>query len=134
MTDLSQLIERVQAATEGSRELDAEIAAILRMCPIDEDWVRNWTGEWRAINGLVHLIGDYGSSGNFRPREYTTSLDAALTLLPGGIQLDLTLREGGTGYACAWTHHGNRSSNGATLTLAALSAILKARQAAGRAS
>lgn len=68
MTDLAALIERLERATEGSRELDLEI------------------GE---------LVGQADHSGPawHRPfkdwaKPYTTSLDAALTLVPEDCALD----------------------------------------------
>lgn len=82
-SSLSDLIARLEKAQGPDRELDAEIAASIRDCPsFSEDWVKNWAGEWRAINGLVHLLGDFGSSGNFKPRPYTSSIDAAMTMIP----------------------------------------------------
>lgn len=61
--DAMTLIERLEAATAGSRELDAEIA---------------------------HAIGAFkpkpvtARDENFWTQHYTTSLDAALTLVPDG--------------------------------------------------
>ncbi|MGB6080286.1 MAG: hypothetical protein WBF99_12580 [Xanthobacteraceae bacterium] len=115
MVDLSDLIARVEAASGGDRELDHAIHYHLVVVKSDRFTERSWTTQAKAENWNT-------------PR-YSSSIDAALTLLPEGIELDLKLRKDGTGYACAWTHHGNRSSTGAALTLATLSAILKARQA-----
>lgn len=142
MSGLSSLIERVEAATGGDRELD--LAIHLAFFPDGE--IAGWMKYPRGISGREGYSWDIrGSSlifekwiadgrctynGGYPLPCYSTSLDAALTLLPGDVELDLKLRKDGTGYACAWTYHGNRSSNGQTLTLAALAAILRARQAA----
>src|SRR5690242_6190570 len=54
---LRALIGALESATEGSRELDIKIHDLL--------WLNDVTGTWHE------------------PRDYTRSLDAALTLLPG---------------------------------------------------
>lgn len=79
MTALSDLIARLEAAKEGSRELDAD----LHPTPAwhDED-----CDEWRA------QYGDTG--GTIEVPHYTTSLDAALTLVPAGWNYQL-LKTGG---------------------------------------
>jgi hypothetical protein len=89
-TNVGALIARLEAATGPDRELDAEIAASLRIYTGTATWVDGWKGEWRAINGLVHLLGDYGSHGNFRPSAFTASIDAALTLVPEGAEKELS--------------------------------------------
>ncbi len=83
---MSDLIERLAKATGPDRELDAEIAADLRIYngPGTQQWITDWKGQLRAINGLVHLIGDQGSCGNFKPPAYTASVDTAMTLVPEG--------------------------------------------------
>jgi hypothetical protein len=87
------LIERLEKATGPDRELDAEIAAKLKLCSVaNNPWIQKWAGEWKAINGLVHLIGDHGSHGNFRPAAFTSSLDAALTLVPDGLEWQVSTR------------------------------------------
>ncbi|BEV44379.1 hypothetical protein [Afipia carboxidovorans] len=129
MTDLSEIISRVEKASGPDRELDEAIALTLNI------YVRERRGKDRQY--WFYKVGgnDYERRSTHRYAGsnglpfYTASLDAVLTLLPEDIELDLKLRKDGTGYACAWTYHGNRSSNGATLVLAALSAILRARQA-----
>lgn len=92
MTDLSALISRLEQATEGSRELDARIWAELdgrdvrindnnivlaksRIAPRDE-CVIGWVDPGKRSNNFqIHT--------SLRDRaRYTTSLDAALSLLP----------------------------------------------------
>lgn len=88
---MSDLLARVEGLSRPDRDIDAEIAAALRLYTGEHDFVRRWDGPWKAINGLVHLMGDHGSGGNFRPPAYTSSVDAALTLFEGSIPRGLTL-------------------------------------------
>lgn len=77
------LIERLQKAGEGSRELDAEIAlAVGYHCQPDgygegDAWT---TPEGRSLPS----IGRMGA----RPPAFTTSIDAALSLVPEGWRVD----------------------------------------------
>lgn len=82
------LIARLEAATEGSRELDAEVHTA-----VNDGWIRHP----KCPSGIV--ISDAGSEAANRARaetpyifsnrrpapHYTTSLDAALTLVPEGM-------------------------------------------------
>ena len=83
---LLALAERVEALTEPDREVDAEIACALRIGPNLPDWALRWDGDWTpTIAGhavLRHLDDSPGPS--FKSREYTASLDAAMTLVPEG--------------------------------------------------
>lgn len=89
---IDEIIKRLEAATEGSRELDAEIVVALDIRP---DWCGKsggelWIDQDSMAEPVVRLnvldrrsrgdppIGDY--------LRYTTSLDAALTLVPSGFQ------------------------------------------------
>ena len=66
---MDDLLKRLEEATEGSRELDAEIGETLGIEPA-------WYGPY-----------GYYDAAKDAPREhehYTTSLDAALTLVPEG--------------------------------------------------
>jgi hypothetical protein len=79
---LLSLASRVEEAEGADRFLDAQIAAVLRLEKVPH-WARLWTGEWRPTEqGSVVLMEDSGLPGpHFMAREYTASLDAALTLL-----------------------------------------------------
>ena len=69
--DLLRLIERLGQATEGSRELDAEI------------WLHSgdrYAGIYKDSR-IINADRDYRLS---RAPTYTTSIDAALTLVPEG--------------------------------------------------
>lgn len=85
MSDLLELAARCEAATGPDRFLDAQIASVIRLEKVP-DWARNWTGKWKATEvGSVVLMEDSGNPGpHFMAREYTTSLDAAMTLVPRG--------------------------------------------------
>lgn len=63
MTDLQALIAKLEQATEPSRELDAEIQEAC--APSDDPRLAAF------------------ESGDDYPRHYTSSLDAALSLVPG---------------------------------------------------
>ena len=91
MSDLSKLFAELEAATEGSRELDYAIA--------------NKIG-WR-FNG-EHEFKEYGVFWRDATTDewkqlpwWTTSLDAALTLVPEGYRcsLDIPGKEGGRNHA-----------------------------------
>lgn len=62
------LIEKLEAATEGSRELDAEIA-------LTQGWTKN----------KIWWITPHGEQVNYDPPCWSTSLDAALLLIPEGM-------------------------------------------------
>lgn len=61
---MDDLLDKLRAATEGSRELDSQIYLYLGLTTRPE--------QWKIHVGLPH---------------YTTSLDAALTLVPEGLQV-----------------------------------------------
>jgi len=75
MTDLTALIERLKAATEGSRELDYDIARSV-----------GWTERVDAVDGKKWWANPDGIWGFVRP--LTTSLDAALTLITPETDID----------------------------------------------
>ena len=128
------LIERLEAATEGSRELDAEI--------------------WETLGGKIEIrYASKGPEGHVEQKRwidkdgtwwqtslgtqthFSTSLDAALTLAPEG-----WIWEVSNGYAAiapvGWADHhgevandvGGSEANGNTAALALCIAALKARQ------
>jgi hypothetical protein len=115
MPDLSALIEKLSAATEGSRELDDAIqeVAIPLGC------------------GMLVFNGR-------QPPLYTTSLDAALSLVPEGWRIeDFSQYRNGDFYVCLWPREKDDWDDGlpqtvgddaATPALALCVASLKARQ------
>lgn len=79
MTKYDDIIARLERATEGSRELDALIAIAIGARP-----------DWLALDTtpLVHVGNGYVRAGKYGPgfnvQLYSTSLDAAFTLVPEG--------------------------------------------------
>jgi hypothetical protein len=107
MSDLSSLIARVEAAAGPDREIDAEIDL--------------------AIFPDRRIVGDHviDRMGFGKPvPHYTSSIDAALTLLPEGAGYNLQ-GAGDAHYAISAGHYSKKCP---TPALALLSAILKARE------
>lgn len=89
MTNLSDLISALEAATVGNRELDAEIEAVIKgwfASHLCHDSTRKGYEK-----GTVHRFDD-GShllvSDSYHAPRYTTSFDAALTLAPAGCAIE----------------------------------------------
>lgn len=105
---MKELIERIEGAEEGSRELDYAIAQSV--------------GLIQSKDGAVHF-------GQWWPY-YTASLDAAMTLVPEGCKWQVSTEEPGP-----WAWVGEPGSDipaimAATPALALAAAALKARTAA----
>src|SRR6185312_16180792 len=142
MTPYTDLLARLEAATEGSRELDAEIAYAIDFKP-DDDPDFTWRGVVERAGGVVKAaerLHHYSSMwGRWIPR-YSTSLDAALTLLPApqknGLRCRFWLERKPTseGTTELWfaecRHHAVKGEmvSAPTAALAACKAILRARQ------
>lgn len=109
---IDDLITQMEAATEGSRELDCRIAYALgwRFNGCSEDGVEGRIGDddWPDldnIGGHWHKPGDRWAESHEDPGlprwddppEWTTSLDAAMTLVPEGWRV----------YAIQQHHHGD---------------------------
>lgn len=77
MTDYSDLIERLEKATGPDRQLDAEI--MRAVCSELSDTMVTDTG-WC-------VGGDHAAPS--KAKDYTGSIDAALTLVPEGYWLDI---------------------------------------------
>lgn len=75
---LDDLISRLEAATEGSRELDAEIFRWIGLTERQERHCRDWC-RMDGRTGLTreHYIGAWAPA-------FTESVDDAMTLLPEG--------------------------------------------------
>ena len=82
----NELIAALEAADGPSRELDAQIAAATRYFPKDVGSV--WRGGFRANSpelGRVECQTTLGTGGpHYKANAYTSSIDAAMTLVPGG--------------------------------------------------
>jgi len=129
MSDLSSLIERIEAATGGDRELDAEIWLTCTPGATRDKWsyVHKATGrectvdETRDATDRLIIVPSY-----------TTSIDAALTLLPEGLEFEFTNLYGGAAVGMGLNTESPcyaRREDG-SIPLALLAAILRARQAA----
>lgn len=128
MGDLTSLIERVEAATEGSRELDKVIWLACTSGATRDKWsyIHKATGrectvdETRDATGRLIIVP-----------EYTTSIDAALTLMPEGQDWSLFSDNGTAMAGCMPASEDGcdmTDTPGATPALALLAAILRARQ------
>ena len=103
---MSDLIAKLEAASEGSRELDTLVCEVKGACP---DGVRFCPGLCPS---------------------YTTSLDAALTLVPEGYRYRFWAHHTGVSGASVFPHGGgtlSRAHDAPTPALALCIAALKAR-------
>ena len=121
---MTDLIARLEAATEGSLELDAEIW--MTLYPNWRNFPRTEDGGW---------ITDMGKSA--RAYGYTTSLDAAMTLVPEGAFVELHISPKGTSCDAEVSLNDGKfliaddtvkTSTAATAPLALCIAALKARE------
>ncbi len=127
MTSLTSLIERIEAATGGDRELDAEIWLACTPGATRDKWsyIHKATGrectvdETRDVTDRLIIVPSF-----------TASLDAVLTLLPEGLEFEFTNLYGvaavGMGLNTESPCYARREDG--NLTLALLAAILRARQ------
>lgn len=116
MTDLTSLIERVAAATEGGRELDHAIHYQVVVVKSDRFTEQSWTQK--------------ATAENWNTPRYSTSIDAVLTLLPEGLEFEFTNLYGVAAVSMGINTESPcyaRREDG-NITLALLSAILRARQ------
>lgn len=86
MTDLQLLIERLEKATAPRRELDWAIAEALGEIPEHEIITEGARYGWHRQPNQFSLIRYYDSEGrrseSWGPKPRTSSIDAALTLVP----------------------------------------------------
>lgn len=99
MTALSDLIARLEAAKEGSRELDALI-----FTEVFEAELRPWSPTRRVrtlwwFKRNSEQVLRYGKDSH---PHYTTSLDAALTLVPENMRIELI--GSGSAWRCEVRH------------------------------
>ena len=138
MTSLTSLIERIEAATEGSRELDILIGAAIDL-RVDGGHLsfRN-SFEICGMEQMLRMAESHQNIWREALPRYSTSIDAALTLLPEGLDWRVDTMTGLPGaIVCvpnAWLSHKSapRMYHAATPCLALLAAILRARQTEGR--
>lgn len=80
--ELRALIARLEAATEGSWILDGDIELMFNPVFAHPPWVRD--------GGTFHCISEPNTSHD--SPEYTTSIDAALTLVPDHMTIHMNER------------------------------------------
>jgi len=118
-TPPTDLIQRLEAATEGSRELEEDIA-------LSVVWRRLDGGTSAIASGVWQSPCDFW--GGLLLPCFTRSIDAALTLLPEGYgAVSASFNE--QGRSSVRIAHPYVSGNGATPALATVIAALKAREA-----
>ena len=88
--DLQRLVERIEGASEGSRELDREIKQVYGH---DWDYSAQWD-RWDAVN--QRKVSDPVA------KPYTFSIDTAMTLAPEGWTTSVTQYPDGRGSVEAW--------------------------------
>lgn len=134
--DITSLIEKLEGASEGSGELDAEIAVATRWPAMGN--IKHWIHEEEMEPRLHGYIGFKNLKDNpheFKTPEVTTSLDAALALAERVLLGDLTWRieKDSTFTAAFWSdpeYEPIGSARSATPALALCAAILRAQSEA----
>lgn len=130
-TSLSDLIERLEKATEGSREIDALIECEIRRfqaCAVGlNDEQRS---HWKPVGSKGEVIDDQGFTRYHAPL-YSQSMDAAISMIPrpmcwsGGES-----NEDDQPWSCITDGEGrDYAATGATPIIALCIAALKARLA-----
>ena len=128
---LRELIARLEAATGPDRELDWLIADAVGLVPKhsiraigwDYDWYRNSDKEW----ALWKANDSEGRNNSlWEPARYTSSIDAALTLVPEGcsVHLHIMPREIGHKAVVGIGNEGESKTPALALCIAALKARL----------
>ena len=122
---MRELIAKLEAATEGSRELDAEIYWAVDNAAAQRAYWNAALGLPRKLTGLMPSgLGRIGVECS--APHYTASLDAALTLLPAGYgAVSASINE--SGKSSVRIGHPYVFGEGATPALALTIAALKAR-------
>lgn len=119
---LIDLAERCERATGADRELDAQIAATLRICSKEWKWADGYPA-WEGRNdGRVYLEN---GGPSFSAPAYTASLDAAMSLVPA-TSCNLLIMQFGRGWRV--TFHDTAQKMGAR---AATEQIERLRQSFG---
>ena len=120
-----ELIERLEQAEEGSRELDAEIWQLIGLTEAEDEHCRMWCRQ----DGRTDLTREMFIEA-WAPK-FSRSLDAALTLLGKGYgAVEIIIHE--SGEATVRVGHPYTSADGKTAPLALCAAALRAREASSR--
>jgi hypothetical protein len=104
MSDLQSLLSRLETATEGSRELDCLIAPVVGWYRITPSEAKRTGHGSKAHGGWVHPndVRDgkpmfcqlHGTDVYRDPPEFSRSVDAALSLVPEGLMVSMTIGHG----------------------------------------
>jgi len=125
------LIERLEAAETGSRELDALIGYEIDFASDDLRWRE--TVDRAGMEGALKRANSYQNIWSTALPHFSTSIDSALTLIRDGmeIRLDRVVGPNGWEHCCDLCGDGvtrdQTDSKAATLPLAICIASLKAR-------
>ena len=140
-----KLSERIEAAEAGSRELDREIAKSQGWHRVEPRFTKNKHGAWIAPEDFTGVYSDgspildslHGTTMHRDVPIFTTSLDAAMSLVPEGWQVTIDcmpeMREPPSCEVECWSigkdHRDTmrRIGRAATPALALCAAALKAR-------
>lgn len=88
---MSDLIKRIEAADGPDRDLDAAIWEYLGLAPKYDNSKNNY-GCWHYRGeGRYHFADDSSWGRNKYAPEYTSSIDAAMTLVPEGAHVTITM-------------------------------------------
>lgn len=114
------LVDRIEAATGPDREVDAAIAAALRI-GTEHAWAWNFPAWEGRADGRVYL--EQGGP-SFAAPAYTASIDAAMTLVPKDVRWTICNYRSPRTVACV-----NNFDQGSAITpaLAICAAALRAR-------
>lgn len=93
MADLTSLIERIEAATEGSRELDRLVARVAGWHRIEPRHMRNKHGGWIAPQDWIGKHSDgspmldslHGTDIHREVPKFSTSISAARSIDPAAL-------------------------------------------------
>lgn len=132
MSELLELAARVEAIG-ADRELDGAIDRLLNERPKNGDYDAAERAFWRVDNGYSGLLvrPDGFARASFCALEYTTSIDAAMTLVPPApATFNVRLESDDDVWGAAVMHPADRGADVrwcATPALALCSAALRAR-------
>ena len=128
---LPELIEKLMAATEGSRELDFWIATVTEWRSPPEHHFDGGAAHMRFAKKQFEQRTGLGPEvcDDMRLPRYTTSLDAALTLVPAAFadNWDLRIRNGDSCHAEVYMPSYQQDGLARTPALAFCIAALRAR-------
>jgi hypothetical protein len=134
---IADLIERLEKATEGSKELDRLVARHAGWHRVEPKHARSKRGAWISPDdfmgvystGAPILDGLHGTTLWADPPAFSSSIDSALTLVPEGFQWQLRSvpTEEGFDYSAQVDWRPNLHQQAATPAIALCIAALKAR-------